>query len=162
MSDDDDISVIALSDDEGSRPEKKAPAAAVAAQGRTTDPKAGAVHGGSKTRSSSGDGRGSSRSGQGGAHKAHVAVERVYEDDEDQQEDQEGGGAYGDEDGYDEYEDDDEEGRGGYRGDKVLDEEGLQYISNRFASRQTGGSGPSTWLEVDEDEIREVGDVMCA
>ncbi|GAX79929.1 hypothetical protein CEUSTIGMA_g7369.t1 [Chlamydomonas eustigma] len=73
-------------------------------------------------------------------------VEPVYEDDEQQYSDDQDYEDEG-EDKYDEL----------YR-ERVLDEDGLEYISNRFADRQRDGTGPSTWLEVDEEEIREVAE----
>jgi hypothetical protein len=71
-------------------------------------------------------------------------VEPVYEDDEQQ---------YSDDLEYEEEEEDKYDQL--YR-EGVLDEDGLEYISNRFANRQRDGTGPSTWLEVDEEEIRKV------
>ena len=150
MSDDDDISVIALSDDEGSRALQQVKRASSPPQAKV-QPHAEPTRMGAK---GSSDGRGADSAGpssSSGRGRSHVKVERVYEDDEEGEEDEEGVG-YDDDDEEEDYDDE-----GHYQGgDKVLDEEGLEYISNRFASRQTGGSGPTTWLEVNEDEIREV------
>ena len=167
MSDDDDVSVIALSDDEGAttaKPSQSKPAPQRAVsfvpeasiRGSTAKAKSGSTPSASQR---AGNSSGKQGKGHGGRAKA---VEPVYEDDEEQ-DDSGRGGAAGH---YDEDDEEEEAGGGGggsYRqggggGGTVLDEQGLDYISNRFASRKDEyDAGPSTWLEVDEAEIREVG-----
>lgn len=151
MSDDDDVSIIALSDDDSPRPRptsqtvtKNAPVSSGSTQRVSFAPDA--------TGESSRRGRGGSGGQRSGIKQSHgkgrgTVEPVVYEDDEEEQ------------DLEQKYYGDDDDDEGGYyqgAGDTVLDEEGLGYISDRFASHQGHGSGPSTWLEVNEAEIREV------
>jgi len=146
--DDDDVSIIALSDDEGSKPSQttKASAAPAATSYQRVSFAPDTAVGGSK--------KGGHRSGgkhEHGRKGSSRAVEPVvYEEDENEDEDEQS-------DVPGPYDEEDEEEGGSYR-DTVLDEEGLDYISDRFArrSRQEHGSGPCTWLEVNEAEIKEV------
>lgn len=165
MSDDDDVSVIALSDDEGAstaKPSQSKPAPQRVAsfvpdapiRGSTAKAKASSPASASQRGGSSSSSSGKQQGKKGSGSRAKV-VEPVYEDDEEQDDSGRGGAAAG------QYDEDDEEEEAGYRqggGGAVLDEQGLEYISNRFNSRKDEyDSGPSTWLEVDEAELREVG-----
>lgn len=149
MSDDDDVSIIALSDDEGSKPSQTPKAPSPPATGTQRVSFAPVNEAGSSSKRVSKE-SGGHRSGSKHLHggKGSRTVEPVvYEEDEDEQSEH-----------AEHYEDDEEEEGEYYQagGDTVLDEEGLDYISDRFASRQEHGSGPSTWLEVNEAEIKEV------